>query len=139
MGATFTFTSHNFRSSKARSWFLSTFSISLLPTRPSHGTATSTNWQAFSFFFTSTLSGLLALITLSVCMLKSQRTPSGSMSQLCHAYFCTVFVPACCIRRPHVAQSPPRCHTYGILHPCSAPLSLPYMHSLVETDPGLPG
>ena len=67
------------------------------------------------------------------------RLPVDQCRNRCDACFCTVFVPAYCIRRPHVAQSPPRFHTCGILHPWSAPLSLPYMHSLVETDPGLPG
>ena len=71
-GDYFTLISHSFWISLFKSWYLSTFSFSFGSIRVSYGIAKSMMMQLFSFFIIKIKSGLLASITWSVWIVKSQ-------------------------------------------------------------------
>ena len=81
IGTIVTFMFHSFFNSRARSSYLSFFSLSFRLIQWSAGTAKSTILQILFLFLIIMRSGLLAGIRWSVCMLKSHRSLCESFSR----------------------------------------------------------
>ena len=74
------FICHSFSTSISRSLYLDSFSNSATETFLSEGIYKSINLQVFSFLSLAVMSGLFALIFLSVCMLQSHKMVTLSVS-----------------------------------------------------------
>ena len=80
IGMTLVDTFQIFLISLARSWYFMIFSCSLFRMFTSAGMATSKMIVSFEFLSTITMPGLLACISISVCVVKSHNTLNCSIS-----------------------------------------------------------
>ena len=130
-GITFTFLFHSFFSSLAKSWYFYIFSFSISSTLLSYGTAKSIIWHLLLFFSTMVISGRLASITWSVCILKS---PTGFCTLHFHILLEANVHTISLSLRDHTSYIPPNVFSFPSSRACAYIIFVTVYCTWKETD-----